>query len=97
MQYFVDQFVFGYISWQFGDAFSPIDVTPLPIEVPKPKPTDIAKAAMLIAASKRPLILLGSQATTLPVSPADTADIVEVNLDNVKQRGINVRVQFDYL
>ena len=41
------------------------DFSPLPKNIPMPKAADISKTASLLAAAKKPLILVGSQATVL--------------------------------
>lgn len=76
-RYLIDTFVFAYVSWQFSDAFAEQDLTPIPIEVPKPIPQEIETVVKLIASAKKPLILLGSQALVKPVSPSVIAELIK--------------------
>lgn len=66
VQFYMDQ----HLRNLFGDAFQPTDTSPLPIRVPKPSKNQVAVCAELIRQAKRPLILVGSQAT-LPPIPAN--------------------------
>lgn len=51
----------AHISWQFGKAFKPNTIRPLPLNIPKPSTKDIKNIASIIASAKKPLLLLGSQ------------------------------------
>ncbi|KAH7700507.1 Protein T26C12.1, partial [Aphelenchoides avenae] len=73
----VNSYLFLHVSQQFGSAWRPTDITPLEVEYPKPKSADVERIADLIANAKRPLMLLGSQATLPPVKPHALQEIVK--------------------
>lgn len=79
VQKLVNSYLFLHVSQQFGNAWRPTDITPLEVEYPKPKSTDIERIADLVANAKRPLLLLGSQATLPPVKPQELQKIVKVS------------------
>jgi acetolactate synthase-like protein len=54
----IETYLFAYISWQFGSAWAPQDITPLAVSVPTPKPEVVEQIADLILSSERPVILL---------------------------------------
>lgn len=55
----VETYLFAYVSRQFGGAFLPQELTPLPLNIPKPKEDDIKKTVEIIKNAKKPLIILG--------------------------------------
>lgn len=67
-----------HISRQFGGAWEEQDITPIPVTPPRPKEEQIDEVAKILLESKRPLILLGSQATLPPVKADDLRKTVEV-------------------
>ncbi|RVE64540.1 hypothetical protein OJAV_G00126790 [Oryzias javanicus] len=54
----------------FAGAWEPRDVSPLPVHIPQATSDQVQKCIELVSRAKKPVILLGSQAT-LPPSPAD--------------------------
>lgn len=67
-----------YAKYLFGDGFREgQDFSPLPIKVPLPSSSDIAKAAEMIKSAKSPVILLGSQAVLPPVPVNDIRAAIE--------------------
>ncbi|KAI6234593.1 2-hydroxyacyl-CoA lyase 2 [Aphelenchoides fujianensis] len=68
---FLNAYLFAYVSRQLGCAWIERDITPLPVEIPQPSEAEIDAAVELIAAAKKPLLLLGSQTVLPPVSPTD--------------------------
>jgi acetolactate synthase-like protein len=67
-----------HVSRQFGGAWEPQDITPIPVTPPRPKEEQIDEVAKILLEAKRPLILLGSQATLPPVKADDLRTTVEV-------------------
>uniref|UniRef100_A0A7E4UPP9 2-hydroxyacyl-CoA lyase 2 n=1 Tax=Panagrellus redivivus TaxID=6233 RepID=A0A7E4UPP9_PANRE len=76
-QKLINAYLFFHISRQFSAAYLPVDTTPIPVDVPKPKPQDISNVANIILSAKKPLLLVGSQATLPPVKATDLQHIVE--------------------
>ncbi|CAK5069518.1 unnamed protein product [Meloidogyne enterolobii] len=62
-------FLCAYISWVFGAAWRPQPKTPLSINTPMCKQSQINSLINLLSSSQRPLILLGSQAVCPPIEP----------------------------
>ncbi|CAK5042270.1 unnamed protein product [Meloidogyne enterolobii] len=62
-------FLRAYISWVFGAAWRPQPTTPLSINTPMCKQSQINSLINLLSSSQRPLILLGSQAVCPPIEP----------------------------
>ena len=46
-------------------AHEPVSYEPLPIDIPMPKDADVTKVVNLLNNAKKPLVLVGSQATCL--------------------------------
>ncbi|KAI6209810.1 2-hydroxyacyl-CoA lyase 2 [Aphelenchoides besseyi] len=65
-----------HISWQFGRAFEPQSVRPLPVDVPRASLKDVTTVAELVAEAERPLLLLGSQATLPPIKAKELQQTV---------------------
>ncbi|XP_072015471.1 2-hydroxyacyl-CoA lyase 2-like [Amphiura filiformis] len=59
-----------HIDNMFAGAWDKRDITPLPVTQPMAQPSQIQTAIQLVSQAKKPVILLGSQAT-LPPTPAD--------------------------
>lgn len=59
-----------YMHNLFAGAFMPVDVSPLPVTVPIAKPSQVQKCVEILSKAKRPVFLLGSQAT-LPPHPVE--------------------------
>uniref|UniRef100_A0A915MUP9 Thiamine pyrophosphate enzyme central domain-containing protein n=1 Tax=Meloidogyne javanica TaxID=6303 RepID=A0A915MUP9_MELJA len=70
-------FLRAYISWVFGAAWIPQPTTPLSINTPKFKQSQINSLINLLSSSQRPLILLGSQAVCPPIEPNILAEAVK--------------------
>ncbi|CAD6193545.1 unnamed protein product [Caenorhabditis auriculariae] len=66
-----------HVSRQFGSAWFPQDITPIPSSIPMPKSEDVMKIVELVRQAKRPVLLLGSQATLPPIKCEDLAKAVE--------------------
>ena len=60
-----------YLKRLYGDAWKPRDVSPLPVSFPLASQSDICRCASLIQAAKKPVFVLGSQATLPPTKPTD--------------------------
>ncbi|CAI2350042.1 unnamed protein product [Caenorhabditis sp. 36 PRJEB53466] len=66
-----------HVSRQFSGAWIPQEITPLPTNVPMPKSEQIQEIVRLVKSAKRPVLLIGSQATLPPVKPSDLVKAVE--------------------
>ncbi|CAJ0930845.1 unnamed protein product, partial [Mesorhabditis belari] len=66
-----------HVSRQFGAAWIPQELTPLPTNIAKPSSEQIDSIASLIRTAKRPVMLIGSQATLPPIKPTDLVKAVE--------------------
>lgn len=66
-QKFVSLYLQNYVDNIFHDAWSNTDYTPLPVRIPLPVSTQVQACAELIQECKRPVIVIGSQATLPPV------------------------------
>ncbi|KAI1727602.1 thiamine pyrophosphate enzyme, central domain-containing protein [Ditylenchus destructor] len=73
----IEWFLFVYISRQFSDAWRQQDVSPLPVNHPKPVHSQISQIADLIMNAQRPLMILGSQAVLPPIKSEHLAEIVK--------------------
>jgi len=67
----------------FSDAWKDRDYDPLPVTVAHPNKQQVSKVAEMIAASKRPLLIMGSQSVLRPYGPTSVAE-------NIKQLGLPV-------
>lgn len=63
----VDWYLVNHVNRQFAGAFVPQDCSPLPVQIHYVPLSQIKQAAKLIRAAKRPVLVLGSQATLPPV------------------------------
>ncbi|KAK7481845.1 hypothetical protein BaRGS_00026871, partial [Batillaria attramentaria] len=70
MQKIVNWYLQNHLSNLFAGAWEPRDMTPLPVSIPKATSSQISQMAKLVSRAKKPVILLGSQAT-LPPTPVD--------------------------
>lgn len=70
MQQIRHYYIQNYLNQLFADAFVPRPVDPLPVDVPSASVSQVVSAMKILRSSKRPLLLLGSQAL-LPPTPAD--------------------------
>ncbi|CAD5220386.1 unnamed protein product [Bursaphelenchus okinawaensis] len=73
----LNAYLFTYVSRQFGGAWNEQDLTPLPIQVPTATVDEISNVVNAIRNAKRPLLLMGSQATLPPVSPDQLQETVK--------------------
>jgi acetolactate synthase-like protein len=69
-----------YIGRQFHDAWAKTDHGPLPITVPKPSLPEVNSIAEILSNAKRPLLIMGSQATLPPIKAEQLAQTVTVCL-----------------
>ncbi|XP_033108878.1 acetolactate synthase-like protein [Anneissia japonica] len=60
----------NYVSNMFAGAFEEQDVTPLPVHLPLASYLQVQEAIEILSRAKKPVLVLGSQAT-LPPTPAD--------------------------
>ncbi|CAJ0604603.1 unnamed protein product [Cylicocyclus nassatus] len=67
----------AYVSRQFNAAWDPQDITPLPNVIPMPKVEQVSNIVELIRRAKKPVMLIGSQATLPPVAPKELVEAVE--------------------
>ena len=74
----VNWYLNNYITSLFAGAFSNHDYTPIPLDIPMPDEAKVQQAAELLSKAKRPVILLGSQATLPPVKAEELRKALEV-------------------
>uniref|UniRef100_A0A8R1HQW9 2-hydroxyacyl-CoA lyase 2 n=1 Tax=Caenorhabditis japonica TaxID=281687 RepID=A0A8R1HQW9_CAEJA len=66
-----------HVSRQFGGAWIPQDISPLATNIPLPKSEQVQEIVKLVKSAKRPVLLIGSQASLPPVKPAELIKAVE--------------------
>uniref|UniRef100_A0A914VTR4 2-hydroxyacyl-CoA lyase 2 n=2 Tax=Plectus sambesii TaxID=2011161 RepID=A0A914VTR4_9BILA len=76
-QKMVNGYLMWHISRQFGGAWNEQTVTPLPVDIPKAKVSQLEAAVDLLVKAKRPLLLIGSQAMLPPTKPDKLRETVE--------------------
>eukprot|EP00794_Sanderia_malayensis_P016669 gene16669-18361_t len=74
----VNWYISRHLNNLFAGAWDKYDVTPLPVDIPLPTDSQVSAAVSLIKKSKKPLVLLGSQATLPPVQADDLRTSLEV-------------------
>ncbi|XP_054708435.1 2-hydroxyacyl-CoA lyase 2-like isoform X2 [Uloborus diversus] len=80
LQKITNMYLKTFLHYQFASAFEPRDVSPLPVKYPTASKSEIEKCQDLLSKSKRPLILLGSQA----LIPAYLSDNVRKSLESLQ-------------
>lgn len=65
----VKMYLQNYVNRLFAGAWEPIDTAPLEVTYPLASARSVRECAALLRAAKKPLILLGSQATLPPTQP----------------------------
>ncbi len=76
-QKLVKLYLDNYISRLFAGAFEKVDTTPLTVTFPMLDQSSVRKCADLLRQAKKPLILLGSQATLPPMKPESVRGALE--------------------
>ena len=71
VQHITALYIKAYIAKVFGNAWTPQDTSPLPVDRPFCRESDVKKVARLVRKAKKPLFLLGSQVTLPPVKGED--------------------------
>lgn len=66
-----------YVNRLFAGAWEPVDPSPLEVTYPKADMGCVKQCASLLRGSKKPLILLGSQATLPPMKPEQVRGALE--------------------
>ncbi|WKY06320.1 hypothetical protein Q1695_006486 [Nippostrongylus brasiliensis] len=66
-----------HVSRQFSAAWQTQDINPLPTVIPMPMSEQVYKIVELIRSAKKPVMLIGSQATLPPVSPNELVKAIE--------------------
>lgn len=80
----VNWYLNNYLQNLFAGGFDQEWAThPLPVDVTFPKQSDITAAAELLSKAKKPLIILGSQATLPPVGAERLRTAIEVHLKHL--------------
>ncbi|XP_043240482.1 2-hydroxyacyl-CoA lyase 2-like [Amphibalanus amphitrite] len=77
VQRVINWYLQNYVDNIFAGAWEPRPLTPLPPAIPLPNDSEVRRAAELLRAARRPLLLLGSSATSPPIPAADTRRHVE--------------------
>lgn len=67
----------NYVSRLFAGAWEPIDTSPLSVSFPTANPGCVQRCAALIRGAKKPVFLLGSQATLPPMKPESVRNALE--------------------
>ncbi|KJH51766.1 thiamine pyrophosphate enzyme, TPP binding domain protein [Dictyocaulus viviparus] len=67
-----------HVSRQFSAAWIHQDISPLPTQIPMPTFHEVSKIVQLVCDSKKPLLLIGSQALLPPVIPSRLVKAVEL-------------------
>lgn len=72
----------AYVARQFGGAWLPQDLSPLRLDIPQPKSEHVQQSVELIQNAKKPLLLLGSQATisSESLNADDIASVVKASV-----------------
>ncbi|KAL8568140.1 hypothetical protein ACOMHN_027663 [Nucella lapillus] len=70
MQKVVNWYLRNHLGNLFAGAWEPRDMSPLPVDVPRASDSQIQQCVKLVSKAKKPVILLGSQAT-LPPTPVE--------------------------
>ncbi|CAI4224413.1 unnamed protein product [Auanema sp. JU1783] len=73
----VNHYLRFHVSRQFGSAWDPQDITPIPSSIPLPQSPQINEIAQLVKNAKKPVLLIGSQATLPPVKPDELVKAVQ--------------------
>ncbi|CEF65358.1 Cysteine-rich repeat and Thiamine pyrophosphate enzyme, C-terminal TPP-binding domain and Thiamine pyrophosphate enzyme, central domain and Thiamine pyrophosphate enzyme, N-terminal TPP-binding domain-containing protein [Strongyloides ratti] len=73
----INTYIFYNISKQFGNAWNEINTHPLPVHIPLVNNSDIDKFINILKISKKPILLIGSQATLPPIKAGELKEIVE--------------------
>lgn len=73
----VHWFLKNYVQNIFSGAWEPRDVSPLTPSIPLPAQEEVQRCAELISRAKRPLLVIGSQATLPPVPSDELRKAVE--------------------
>lgn len=63
--------------YRFAGGRLPVDVSPLPLKIPKSSESDLNVAARMLSEAKRPVFLFGSQAAAQPKLVEDLASAVK--------------------
>ena len=67
-----------HIARQFHNAWAQTDFGPLPVTIQKPSLAEVTNVADMLANAKRPLLIMGSQATLPPLKPEQLVQAVNV-------------------
>jgi acetolactate synthase-like protein len=76
--YMVSLYIKAYMTRVYAGLADSYDTSPLPVDTVVCNRSDVQRASSLIKKSKRPLFLLGSQATLPPIKAEDTRRNLEV-------------------
>ncbi|XP_065072167.1 2-hydroxyacyl-CoA lyase 2-like isoform X1 [Rhopilema esculentum] len=73
----VNWYITRHVNNLFAGAWEKRDSSPLPVDIPMPSDNQVSEAISIIKKAKKPLILLGSQATLPPVSADKLQQAIE--------------------
>eukprot|EP00002_Diphylleia_rotans_P026185 TRINITY_DN520_c0_g2_i2.p1 TRINITY_DN520_c0_g2~~TRINITY_DN520_c0_g2_i2.p1 ORF type:complete len:347 (-),score=75.84 TRINITY_DN520_c0_g2_i2:514-1554(-) len=73
----VNWYLTRHVNNLFAGGFEEVDASPLPVSYPKATQSQVEKAANLIRKAKKPVLLVGSQATLLATEANQVADAVK--------------------
>lgn len=77
MNKIVNWYLNNYLENIFAGAWDPVDVKPLAVNIPLPTETEMTQCVELLSKAKRPLMLMGSQATLPPVKSDELVRAVQ--------------------
>ena len=73
----IEFYLQNYVDRLFAGAWKPYDFGPLPVSFPRASQSEINNCAALLKAAKKPVFLLGSQATLPPAKAEDVRAALE--------------------
>ncbi|XP_074659901.1 2-hydroxyacyl-CoA lyase 2-like [Tubulanus polymorphus] len=68
IQRIINWYLQNHLNNLFAGAWEPRDVKPLPVDIPRATKSQVQQCSHIVAKAKKPLILIGSQATLPPTS-----------------------------
>ena len=73
----IELYLNNYVDRLFAGAWKPYDFGPLPVDFPRASQSEISNCAALLKTAKKPVFLLGSQATLPPAKSEDVRAALE--------------------
>ncbi|KAM9317985.1 2-hydroxyacyl-CoA lyase 2 [Pholidichthys leucotaenia] len=70
-------YLYNHLMNLFAGAWEPRDMSPLPLQIPQATEDQVQKCIEMVSRAKKPVILLGSQATLPPTPVEETRKVLE--------------------